>query len=229
MPWNSTKSGINIAHPVFERLQPTLAQLMAHFSTLSRHLKGDWEGSVFKFDGGKIEKVEPSGTNGRTSLILPPLPRATRAGLGDLKADNEQQIRKMPWTLGLIEAIGAVDIIRRQKLQTKNRIALILLDSNFEIALKEFVVHRTDLFPVKEFTDSRIEQLFRDRPAVIQTVTKKILIPKDLLDIAAYHYRQRNKLIHERASMTVTDADVQGYRSTIESILEILFKLKFES
>lgn len=34
------------------------------------------------------------------------------------------------------------DLIGRQKFETKNRTALILLDSNFEIALKEFIVNR---------------------------------------------------------------------------------------
>jgi hypothetical protein len=40
-----------------------------------------------------------------------------------------------------------LEIVQKQKFDTKNRIALILLDSNFEIALKEFIVHRPDLFP----------------------------------------------------------------------------------
>jgi len=42
----------------------------------------------------------------------------------------------------------------------KNRIASILLDSNFEIALKEFVVYRKDLFPPREFDDAKIKQLY---------------------------------------------------------------------
>lgn len=41
----------------------------------------------------------------------------------------------------------AIDVITRQRFETGNRTALILLDSNFEVALKEFIVHRTDLFP----------------------------------------------------------------------------------
>jgi hypothetical protein len=53
----------------------------------------------------------------------------------------------MPWAVGLVESMAAVDVITRQGFDTKNRIALILLDSNFEIALKEFIVSRTDLFP----------------------------------------------------------------------------------
>ena len=227
MPWNSTKSGINIAHPVFERMRPTLVELMSHFSSLSRRLKGDWEDNVFRYRNGAVENVEPVDGDARSHLILPPLPRVRRAAIADLKSSNAQRIKEMPWTLGLIEAIGAVDVITRQKLQTKNRIALILLDSNFEIALKEFIVHRTDLFPVKEYGDARIQSLFSKRHLVVEEVSKRISIPQHLLDIASHYYVMRNKLIHERATAGLSDADIEAYRSTIEQILKILFRLDF--
>ncbi len=133
----------------------------------------------------------------------------------------------MPWTLGLVEAIAAVDIITRQRIETKNRIALILLDSNFEIALKEFVVHRTDLFPPREFDNSAIQKLFERRSDVIRAVTSKIAIPKTLIDKTQHYYNLRNKLIHERATVGITDSDVANYRATMEEILSILFELRF--
>ncbi|MBN9593715.1 MAG: hypothetical protein J0G36_00015 [Afipia sp.] len=133
----------------------------------------------------------------------------------------------MPWTLGLVEAIGLIDVIKRQKLQTKNRISLILLDSNFEIALKEFLVHRTDLFPKKTYTDTKIKELFSRRHLVVAEISKHVKIPEKLLLIVEHYYEQRNKLIHERATMDVADKDIEVYRSTIEKILGILFGLSF--
>jgi len=56
--------------------------------------------------------------------------------------------------------MAAVDVITRQRLETKNRIALMLLDSNFEIALKEFIVHRDDLFPPSQYGKAVIQKLF---------------------------------------------------------------------
>jgi len=227
MPWNSTKSGINIAHPVFERLRPTLVELMAHFTSLSRRLKDDWENQVFKYDAGVIEKIEPIEGSERLHLTLPPLPRVRRSSVLDLKAENSQKLQDMPWTLGLVEAIGLIDVIKRQKLQTKNRISLILLDSNFEIALKEFLVHRTDLFPKKTYTDTKIKELFSRRHLVVAEISKHVKIPEKLLLIVEHYYEQRNKLIHERATMDVADKDIEVYRSTIEKILGILFGLSF--
>jgi hypothetical protein len=138
-----------------------------------------------------------------------------------------KQVRDQPWTLGLVEAIAAVDIITRQKLDTRNRIALILLDSNFEIALKEFIVHRADLFPKRDHDDARIRTLFGSRQAVIDAVSARVPEIKLYLPRASHYYQMRNKLIHERATVDISSHDVANYRQTIESILGLLFKLKF--
>lgn len=227
MPWNSSKSGINFGHPAFQHIRPTLIQLVSHFSSLSRRLKDDWEGKVFRYNTDEIQEISPADVTSRKRLILPPLPRVHKPRVEQLKSRNKNQIRDQPWTLGLVEAMGAVEIITRQRLETKNRIALILLDSNFEIALKEFVVHRNDHFPPQQFDDARIRQLFAKRREVIAAVSQKVTIPQPLLDKAQHYYNVRNKIIHERATVDITDSDVDNYRSTIEQILTILFKLKF--
>lgn len=227
MPWNSTKNGINFDHEAFRQVRPTLIQLVSHFSSLSRRLKDNWAGKVFHYKTGKIEKIDPADAATRRRLILPPLPRVNKSHIEKLKALNKTQVRKQPWTLGLVEAMGMIEVIARQRIETKNRIALIVLDSNFEIALKEFIVHRTDHFPTRDFGDAKIQQLFSKRHSVIDAISKKVPIPKQLLIMAQHYYSMRNKLIHERATVGITDSDVDIYRSTIEGILGILFKLKF--
>ena len=84
--------------------------------------------------------------------------------------------------LGLVEAMGAIELIDRQNLETKNRISIILLDSNFEIALKEFIVHRTDFFPENQYGNAKISQIFSRRQQVIDEIKAKVKIPKDLLE-----------------------------------------------
>jgi hypothetical protein len=181
MPWNSSKSGINFGHPAFQYVRPTLIQLTSHFSSLSRRLKDDWDGKVFRFKSGKIDTIEPQDVTVKNPLVLPPLPRVNKPQVEKLKSRNKTQIQNQPWTLGLVEAMSAVEVITRQRFETKNRISLILLDSNFEIALKEFIVHREDLFPRSQFGKVAIQQLFDHRPAVISAVSKKVTIPGPLL------------------------------------------------
>jgi len=227
MPWNSSKTGLNFHHPAFQQIRPILIQLVSHFSSLSRRLKDNWDEKVFRYPTGAVTPIEPGEIAPTKRLILPPLPSVNKPRVEHLKAQNEAQIHDQPWTLGLLEAVAAVDIIARQRLETKNRIALILLDSNFEIALKEFVVHRTDLFPPKQFTNSFIQTLFEDRRKVVAAVTKQVQIPKTLLVKVSHYYSLRNKLIHERATVDIADADVDNYRDTIEQILTVLFGLNF--
>lgn len=228
MPWTSNKSGVNFGHPSFQAIRPTLIQLVSHFSSLSRRLKDDWDGKVFQHQKGEIVDIDSGSVQLGKKLILPELPKVHKPHFETLKARNKTKIEDEPWTLGLIEAVAAVGIIERQKLDTKNRIALILLDSNFEIALKEFIVHRADLFPVTEFKDSIIHDLFQKRYKVVDAVCKKVKIPQKLLDKANHYYLLRNKLIHERATIGITDADVETYQDTIQKILKILFDIEFD-
>jgi hypothetical protein len=227
MPWNSNKSAINFDHEVFQYVRPTLIQLTSYFSSLSRRLKDDWDKKVFQFTSGDIEKTEPQNVTVRNPLVLPPLPRVNKPQVEKLKSRNKTQIHAQPWTLGLVEAMAAVEVITRQRLETKNRIALMLLDSNFEIALKEFIVHRDDLFPPSQYGRTVIQKLFDNRSDVITTITQKVPLPKALLTKAQHFYNIRNKLVHERATVEPTNTDVDAYRSTIETILTTLFDLRF--
>ena len=69
--------------------------------------------------------------------------------------------------------------------------------------------------------------MFEKRHQVVTVVSKAIPIPSKLIEKAKHYYELRNKLIHERATVGITDADVENYRSTIEEILTILFGLSF--
>jgi hypothetical protein len=48
-----------------------------------------------------------------------------------------------------------------------------------------------------------------------------------LLGKVAHYYGLRNKLIHERATVGITDHQITDYRRTVELVLKKLFKLKF--
>lgn len=228
MPWSSNKSSINFNHLTFQALRPRLVQLLSHFSSLSRRLKDDWNDKVFRHKSGEIVDVEQGSVDVGKRILLPELPKVRKAFSETLKSKNKATLLDQPWTLGLVEAIAAVDIIGSKTLETKNRIALILLDSNFEIGLKEFIVHRNDLFPPKQYDNAAISKLFQNRRNVIREVTAKINIPQKLLDKAQHYYELRNKFIHERATAEITDKDVAVYQDTVQKVLKILFDLDFE-
>ena len=228
MPWNSSKSDINTSRPAFSQIRPLVITLVKHFSKLSRRLKNDWDGEVFQYPKGQTNIIDPAEIATGKKITLPDLPRTrNQSVMVDLKERNKTVLEKQPWTLGLIEAMGLVELVVKQKLDTKNRVALILLDSNFEIALKEFIVNNRTLYPPQVYNDAKILTIFKSRHLVINEVTAHVSLPQTLLDKVAHYYNLRNKLVHERATVGITDAQIVDYRKTVERVLSKLFKLKF--
>jgi len=228
MPWNSSKSAINFNHPTFLALRSKLIELVKYFTSLSRRLKNSWTEDVFPHRSGVLETISEDVILSSKKLILPALPRSRKLSrIDEIKFKNEKILQKQPWTLGLVEALGLVAVISKQNLETKNRAALILLDSNFEIALKEFIVNRADLFPPHKYNDAKIADIFSARHKVITEVTAHVSFSAGLLAKVRHFYNLRNKLIHERATVGITDAQVSDCQNTIELVLTKLFKLRF--
>jgi hypothetical protein len=226
MPWNSSKNAINYGNVGFEQIRARLIPIVSYFTSLSRRLRDDWDEQVFRHDVGDIEEVPASDITGRHP-VLPALPRVNKPRTERYKANNRVQIQNMPWTLGLVESLAMVDVVERQRFQTKNRISLILLDSTFEIALKEFIVHRNDLFPPAQYNDAEIARLFSRRHQVTTAILEKRPALRPLVETANHYNMMRNKLIHERATVDVTDSDIKNYRMTVERLLNSLFDLTF--
>ncbi len=228
MPWNSSKSDLNYSHPAFVQIRPRLINFVSYFSSLSRRLKHNWDSDVFGYEAGEMEVVDPTDALSPKRTVLPKLPRARKlARVDQLRVSNTRVMDAKPWTIGLVEAMGLVDVIGRQKLETKNRAALILLDSNLEIAFKEFIVSRIDLFPPYKYTDAKILEIFTKRSNVIKEVIAHVTIKQEVLDKINHYYGLRNKLVHERATVGITDRQVNDYRKTVEAVLRTLFDLKF--
>ncbi|WP_411818156.1 ATP-binding protein [Hyphococcus sp. DH-69] len=227
MPWNSSKTSINVDHIVFQQVRQSIIQLNSYYTSLSRRLKNDWDNSIYKYVDGDIDKKSVTNPTSKEPVNLPELPKVKKRKVEQLIAKNRKQINSQPWTVGLVESIAFLEIIKRQKFETGNRIALIVLDSNFEIALKEFIVHRSDIFPTNIYTEKKIRELFRTRKKVVNEVAKQISLPKSLTDKADHYYQIRNKLIHERATVGITDREVEDYRKVVVKILKLLFDLRF--
>ena len=229
MPWNSSKSGISFSHAAFVQIRPKLISLVSYFSSLSRRLKHQWDKDVFPYKEGSTETIDPQEVLSKRKLVLPKLPRTRKLPrIEILKTRNKKVLDQQPWTLGLVEAMGLVEVISHQKLETKNRVALILLDSNFEIALKEYIVNNPTLFAPTQYKNNQIATLFQSgRTNVIKEIQKHVTFPPALLGKVNHYYILRNSLTHERATQQITDSQVIDYRKTIEKVLGLLFDLKF--
>ena len=228
MPWNSSKTGVRFSHPSMTQIHPTLVSLVSFYSSLSRRFKKYWETKVYRYKSGDMVEIDPEEALSTRKVKMPDLPRTRKVPYVDAaKSKNKTILKNNPWLVGIVESMGWVDLIAKQKLDTKNRAALILLDSNFEIGLKEFIVNREDLFPPRNYTDTKIAGLIQNRTNVINEVKKHVTLDKDTLRKIRHYYGLRNKLIHERATVGITDNQIDDYREVIESVLTKLFDLKW--
>jgi hypothetical protein len=231
MPWNSSKSNVNIAHPSFVRLRTNVIALVSYFSKLSRRLKNSWDEDVFAHRTGALEEIDPAEVADGAKLILPKLPRGRRISyLEQARKLNARKMNAQPVTVGLVDAMIMVNALTRLKVETRNRAALILLDSNFEIALKEYIVTNKIAFPPQTYNNKQIKAIISKRTTVIREVQKQVpKITAAMAIKADFYYGLRNQLIHERTTVPINDRHVDDYRQLIEVILKILFGLKFPS
>src|SRR5947208_6052124 len=119
----------------------------------------DWLHKVFKDTGGKIDEVHVTDFPTVKKSFLPPLPKS-RPRYGEVITQKNKKIAKQkPWTKGLYEGVIAADLIAKQKLEQKNRIALIVLDSTLEFAFKEYLVNESGV----GYNDQRLLTIFGNR------------------------------------------------------------------
>jgi hypothetical protein len=223
MPWNSSKSDISAKHPVFLALHAWLVQVVKGYASLSRIWMGDWPNKVFKHTTGTIEEVHIGDFPTVTKSFLPPLPKS-KPRYGDIITQKNKRIaKKKPWTTGLYEGVIAADLISKQPLEQKNRVALIVLDSTLEIAFKEYLVNESGT----PYNDAKLLALFKNRHDVHLEIGKYVTIKSDTWKRIEYFYQLRNKLVHEKATVGINDAQIENFREVVESVLKKLFKLKF--
>ena len=226
MPWNSSKSNINANHYIFQALRNWIFDIVKNYSSLSRRLEGHWPDEVFKYKEGEFLDVPVSDFNITSKSYLIDLPGVNQR-YGDVVKQKNVTIEKIkPWTKGLSDAIIAVDYLRKQKIETRNRMALILLDSNLEIAFKEYLVNDSGT----HYTDAQLLSLFKARHTVEAEIKKYFTTSQITVNDwkkIKYYYDLRCKFIHQRATATVTDPDIDDHQKIVQKVLKVLFQLKF--
>jgi hypothetical protein len=222
MPWDSSKSGINTKHPIFQAIQQSIIDATKRYSQVSRSLQGQWETEVFSHQAGNIAEEELDSLRSIPKSYLPKPPVSKQKWSQVVMASNAAVLAKKPWSGGLLESVIASDIISKQPLAQKNRIAFILLDSTIEIAFKEYLVNETGIGAIK------FKNIVENRADVQKEVLKTIKISAADVKKLDHYYKLRCDLIHLRATPNITDEQVSDYRTIVEKILQKMFNLKFK-
>jgi hypothetical protein len=225
MPWNSSKSALYPNHRVYAALRTWLVQVVKDLASLSRRFEGNWEENVFQYKTGRIVKHENFPFQMAKKSYLPELPKARMRYVDRVRQANKQIWSVKRWTIGLYESIVAVELIRRQRLEQKNRIAIVLLDSTLEIAFKEYLVNESG----HSYHSTDLVKIFQNRTTVQNEVKKyATTIKASTWAKIDYYYKLRCTLIHERAAAGITDSDVEDCLKVVQLVLWKLFKLTFD-
>jgi hypothetical protein len=220
MPWNSTKSGLDFSNPIVQSLKDKLVKLAKPYVQLSRRLGGDSKRQIAAFPSGRIRTVDLTS---HEELVLsardvPQLPPGKRSQADILLSQNRAQIRKFPWTRALVENVYVVDLILKKfKLENKNRFALILLDTCLEIAFRDYLFRVSGL----KFTREQRKELTR-REKLHSAVRDNSNLDKDIWKSVDFFYELRNSLYHEVACPEITDSDIENFRQLVATVLESL-------
>lgn len=120
-----------------------------------------------------------------------------------------------PWALGLIEALKCVGMIRASNLQTKNRLAMLMLDSTLEIAIRQYLTN------VKKITLD--DKQHRHRDTLIRIAKGHIDLEAEVWDHLKYFWMTRNPQYHQEANVVVTDVVFGEFQDIVSHILKILY------
>jgi hypothetical protein len=223
MPWTSNKADISVNHPTFRTIQRWLMNTVAGYAEVCKRLQGEWDTKVFSYSHGAVLELEIDDFDTVRKRFLPKLPAKRVPYEAALREKNRSLLVRKPWAQGAVDADVAVELLQRQRLDQKNRISLIILDSTLEIAYKDFLVYETRA----HYTDAQLVQLFKNRHLVESEVKKHLSVPAGVWRKLNYFYGLRCKLIHERSAAGITDAEIEDLRRLTHRILTKLFKVRW--
>jgi hypothetical protein len=135
--------------------------------------------------------------------------------------------RQKPWARGLVETLTAVKLLRHSSIETKNRQALILLDSALEIGFKNFLIYEKE---IKLEKDNPVLQ-YRDKlHKVVAEKTEGLFGEGDWSDqkvwkLIGFYYEARCDLYHEIAEKTLSDSSINDFYDLVAFVLDKLFAI----
>jgi len=224
MPWNSSKSGVYYNHPIFLKIRDFIVNIGTQYASLERRWVGEWPEKIFSYPTGTIIEEHVTDFTEATTSYLPSLPKTRLRYIDKIKQQNKKIGEEKPWTVGLYEGMIAVDLIFKQKLQSKNRICLVVLDSILEISMKEYLINDSGA----SYNTKSWSTICNSRTLIQNELKKYKRISKSIWRKIDYYYKLRCKLIHEIANVEISDEDVMNYKTVVEYMLNKLFKLQFK-
>jgi len=121
-----------------------------------------------------------------------------------------------PWVRGIADNLAAAKLLLDSTLESRNRLALILLDSALEIGFREYLEN------VKKITGLD-EEAMKHRETLVKVVRRNSRIIQDDWTRVDFFYVLRCNCYHESASLTLSDTLIAEFYTLVSSIVDLLF------
>jgi hypothetical protein len=224
MPWTSNKAGINYTHFVFRAVRKDIWQMVKTFTGLSKSLQSEFDEKIAPFATGSVQIEKLEKAESIRPSYLPRIPPRVPNYQDQVLELNRALAEDKPWVRGLYEGLLAFTVVSKQhRLEQRNRILLIILDSTLEIAFKKYLANELR----NPLGDEKLAALFNNRMAVHAALEKHIFTGDPIWKKIRHFYRLRCDLIHKRANPGLSDDAIEDYRKVVVRFLHKAFNIRF--
>lgn len=124
-----------------------------------------------------------------------------------------------PWIRGVVDTLAGAKVILATTIPHKNRLAVILYDSAFEIACRAFLQYKEHIKP---------EDAHRVRENLMKVVKARLKdVDPDVWQIIEFNYQEvRCELYHDSASKTITDEALLDYEDAVLFVIDRALNIK---
>jgi len=223
MPWTSNKSGINFNHQIIRLISEDIQTAVKNSTGLSKKLQPEFENSILPYKSGSIVLQKLKSDEHIKPSKLPVIPVSRKSARDSVVELNKNIVVDKLHTAGIVDSVVAVHLLKdKTKLQFKNRLILIILDSCLEIAFKDYLVYET----ANSISETRLQAFSRIQ--LENEVEKYIFTGKQALwTKVQYFYKLRCDLTHKRSSATINDSQLNEFEKLSEKLFKKMFGMKF--
>jgi hypothetical protein len=124
-----------------------------------------------------------------------------------------------PWIKGVADTLVGARFIGASIIPTRNRLAVILIDTAFETACRAYLKYKAKI---------KLDQNHSHRENLVKAVKAKLPdIDNSVWDGIDYYYTEiRCDFYHQSAGKTLTDIDLLDYQETVEFVIDRAFGIK---
>lgn len=133
--------------------------------------------------------------------------------------ETRAPLKAAPWIRGIVDTLAGAKVLLSTTIPHRNRLAVILYDSAFEITCRAFLQYKEKI---------KAEDAHRARENLMKVVKARLKdVDHDVWQIIDFNYQEvRCELYHDSASKTITDEALLDYEDAVLFVIDRALNIK---